>query len=132
MFYPKSVCTIPPNESPHHIIPEELEQRFDRFLTNLHFNPSLKGYPYLKQALCYEYHHRHQLPSLNKDIYEEIANIYQTQIPAVERCIIFAIKKAFETNPRGFFKLFPDCNKAPSNFRFIKTASLYLIHPEES
>ena len=123
----QTLCPTNRNEP----FPRELEQRFDRFLCALHFNPSLKGYPYLKHALLYEHNHRHQLPSLNKDIYDEIAKVYRTQIPAVERCIIFAIKKAYDSNPRSFRELFPDCKKAPSNLCFIKTASLHLTHPEE-
>lgn len=113
------------------VIPESLEQRYDKFLTSLHFLPSLKGYPYLKQAFYHEHQNRHILPSLTKDIYGEIAGIYNTQIAAVERCITFAVRKAYQNSPEEFHKLFPDCQKAPSNFRFIKTVSLYLNHRAE-
>ena len=112
-------------------IPESLERRYDRLLASLHFLPSLKEYPYLKQAFYHEHQNRHNLPSLTKDIYGEIAKIYNTQIAAVERCITFAVKKAFRDSPEEFQKLFPDCKKPPSNFRFIKTISLHLNYSLE-
>ena len=106
-------------------IPKSLEECYDRFLGSLHFLPFLKGYPYLKQAFYHEHKNRHTLPSLTKDIYGEIAKLYNTQVPAVERCISFSIHRAYQENPEGFLALFPNCIKAPSNFRFIKTVSLY-------
>ncbi len=113
-------------------VPGYLEQYYNRFLCSMYFSPSLKGYPYLKQALYHEHKNRHNLPALHKDIYREIAGLYNTQVCAVERCISFCIQKAYEKNSGGFRKFFPDCQKAPSNFRFIKTVSLYLGYPEES
>ncbi len=112
-------------------IPKHLEQRYDRFLCSLCFSPALKGFPYIKQALWFEHQNRHLLPALTKEIYEEIAKRYRTQIYAVERCITFSIGRAYRENPNAFLCLFPDCKKAPSNFRFIKTVSLYLNYEEE-
>lgn len=107
-------------------IPPKTERMYDRFLYTLCFSPSLKGYPYIKQALYYEQKNRHLLPSLTKDIYEEISRCYQTEISAVERCITFSVQRAYKQNPHKFKLLFPDCQKAPSNFRFIKTVALHL------
>ena len=111
--------------------PKQLEQRYNRFLCSLCFSPALKGFPYIKQALWFEHRNRHLLPSLTKEIYEEIAHRYQTQVCAVERCVTFSIGRAYKENPDAFLKLFPDCKKAPSNFRFIKTVSLYLDDSED-
>ena len=125
------MLTNPFAEKSSSSIPEPIEHRYDRFLCSLYFSPSLKGYPYLKQAFYHEHKNRHNLPSLNKDIYEEIAKLYRTQVAAVERCITFSIQKAYGKNPDGFRPFFPDCQKTPSNFRFIKTVSLYLNNPQE-
>ena len=113
-------------------VPTYLEQYYDKFLCEMHFPPSLKGYPYIKQALYHEHKNRRNLPALHKDIYREIAELYNTQICAVERCISFCIQKAYERNPNGFRRFFPDCKKAPSNFCFLKTVSLYLDYSEEA
>lgn len=112
-------------------VPKSLERHYDQFLCSMHFFPSLKGYPYIKQALYHEHKNRHNLPSLNKDIYREISELYNTQISAVERCITFSIRNAYKKDPEGFRKFFPDCKKAPSNFRFLKTLSLHLNYLEE-
>ena len=119
------------SKEPPCFIPEILEHHYDRFLCSLHFSPALKGYPYLKQAFYHEHQNRHNLPALTKDIYEEIAKLYRTQIAAVERCITFSVQKAYQKNPAGFRPFFPDCQKAPSNFRFIKTVSLHLNNSQE-
>ncbi len=111
-------------------IPPKTERMYDRFLSALCFSPSLKGYPYIKQALYYEQRNRHLLPSLTKDIYEEISRLYQTEIAAVERCITFSVQRAYKQNPQKFRLLFPNCQKAPSNFRFIKTVALHLLTEE--
>lgn len=116
---------------PQPLIPTALEHRYDRFLGKLSFLPSLKGYAYMKQAIYYEQKNRHLMPSLTKEIYDEIARVYRTQIPAVERCITFSMKKAYRQNPDAFLQFFPDCNKVPSNFRFIKTVALLLNYAEE-
>ena len=123
-----TILTTPAKEPPSHI-PQSLEQQYDQFLCARCFSPSLKGYPYIKHALYFEQKNRHSLPSLTKDIYEEISLLYHTQPSAVERCITFSVKRAYEKNPHGFADLFPDCNKAPSNFRFIKRVSLHLLLP---
>jgi len=112
-------------------IPQELEIKYNQFLYSLSFSPALKGYPYIKQAIFYEFKNRHDLPALNKDIYEEISRLYRTEIAAVERCITFSVHRAYKRNPQAFAGLFPDCDKAPSNFHFLKTVSLYL-HSEMS
>ncbi len=115
---------LPHGEESSCVIPRTIEQQYDRFLCSLCFSPALKGFPYIKQALWFEQKNRHKLPALTKEIYEEVAQIYRTQVPAVERCITFSVKRAYSINPKGFQKLFPDCKKAPSNFLFIKTVSL--------
>ena len=112
-------------------LPKHLEQRYDRFLCSLSFSPALKGFPYIKHALWFEHQNRHLLPALTKEIYEEIAKRYQTQVCAVERCVTFSIRRAYHKNPDAFTRLFADCKKAPSNFRFIKTVSLYLNYEED-
>ena len=113
-------------------IPKYQDQHYSRFLYSLCFSPSLKGFDYIKQAIWFEHCNRHLLPSLTKEIYEEIATHFRTQVCAVERCVSFSIAKAYHKNPDAFIKLFPDCKKAPSNFRFIKTISLYLNDWEPS
>ncbi len=127
--FPYNPQVIPSEEAFSHI-PPKTERMYDRFLSALYFSPSLKGYSYIKQALYYEQRHRHLLPSLNKDIYEEISRCYQTEISAVERCITFSVQRAYQQNPKRFRPLFPDCQKAPSNFRFIKTVALHLLTEE--
>ncbi len=107
-------------------IPREISKVFDTALLEFHFSPSLKGYAYIKQAFYYQYLNARQLPAVKKDIYESVSHSYDTTVYSVERCITFAIRKAYGENTLRFETMFRQPNKPPSNMNFLKTFYIYL------
>ena len=84
----------------------------------------LRGYHYLREAICLSVENMELVGSVTKLLYPEIAKIHQTTNEKVERAIRSAIEVGWE---RGSERLFEeifgysrsDGNKRPTNSEFI-------------
>lgn len=114
------------NDSMPTAVSPGIERRLDRLLQKLAFSPALRGYRYLKEALCYEYQNRREILAVKKDIYETVSQRFHTSVPSVERGISFAVRKAYRQNPAGFQAVFPALGAPPGNMTLLKTLVICL------
>lgn len=118
-----------PKEQPLNV-PPSFGTLIDNALLTLGFSPSLKGYFYLKQAVCFEHLHTSDYSDIKKDVYQSISEACQASICSIERSITFAIRKAYTQKPEEFYNLFPCLKKAPTNANFLKTFYIHLKQKE--
>jgi two-component system response regulator (stage 0 sporulation protein A) len=104
---------------------EEIEAHVARVLFDLEMPNYFKGYLYLKDAIYMAVLDENMYAPVTKDLYEKIAERYQTTSPVVEAAIRYAIRKTWKLGNHEklheLFGAFSHLNdkKVPTNALFI-------------
>ena len=107
-------------------IPIEIEKKLDYALAGFKFSASLKGYNYIKRCLFEGICNPAIFESIEKCLYNKVAEVYSTSKYSVERGINFSIRRAFLENPTAFNIYINKNKKPPSNGKFLKTLLIYI------
>lgn len=103
---------------------ERLEYRVSALLHAMGFTPNMKGYRYLRKALCLAVEDPEALYGITKVIYPQVARCYGVAPAAVERSIRSAIDHIWKEGNRAVLnRYFPSLGRKgrekPSNGVFI-------------
>jgi len=103
-----------------------LQVSISKMLHNLGIPSHIKGYQFLRDAVCMVFENPDMIGGITKELYPELANKYDTTVSRVERAIRHAVEVSWN---RGDIKLMEtifghsvDIDKAkPTNSEFIVT-----------
>lgn len=103
-----------------------LQVSISKMLHNLGIPSHIKGYQFLRDAVCLVFENPEMIGGITKELYPELANKYDTTVSRVERAIRHAVEVSWN---RGDLKLMEtifghsvDIDKAkPTNSEFIVT-----------
>lgn len=110
---------------------QKIEFRITKLLHKIGIPSHIKGFTYLRTAICSTYYNPEYIGQITKQLYPEIAKKYKSSSSKVERAIRHAIELAWE---RGdvevistlFGNSIPTYKDKPSNSEFIALISDYL------
>lgn len=101
--------------------------KISEFIGKLGIKPNLKGYGYLKFAIPYIIENRHGVELITKELYPEIAKVFNTEPKSVERNIRNCIEISWETAADKYRNIFGyKFNKRPTNKEFIHAVVDYI------
>ena len=116
----------------------DIRYHVTRLMLEMGMPVHLRGYHYLREAICLSVENMELVGSVTKLLYPEIAKIYQSSNEKVERAIRSAIEVGWERgNEELFEEIFGysrmDGNTRPTNSEFIlgvadKIQIWYTIH----
>jgi hypothetical protein len=107
-------------------IPIEIEKKLDYALAEFKFSPALKGYNFIKRCIFEGICNPTIFDSIEKNLYNRVADIYLTTKYSIERAINFSIRRAFSENPDSFNKYVNRSDTPPSNGKFLKTLLIHI------
>ncbi len=101
--------------------------KISEFIGKLGIKPNLKGYGYLKFAIPYIIENRYGIDLITKELYPEIAKVFNTEPKSVERNIRNCIEISWETAAEKYGSIFGyEFNKRPTNKEFIHAIVNYI------
>ena len=98
---------------------EEVETQTGHILRQINMNPALCGYKYLKTAVALTYQDASKLYNMHKNLYPELAALYNKPPEHVEWSMRYAIDKTFYTGNYNALTELLKRKEKPSNTFFI-------------
>lgn len=103
---------------------DEIKYRITRIMLELGMPAHLRGYHYLREAVCLSMENMELVGSVTKLLYPEVAKIYHTSNEKVERAIRSVIEVGWERGNRELYEeIFgysvADGKKRPTNSEFV-------------
>lgn len=94
----------------------ELRQYVTKLIWNMGISAKMKGYVYLREAIVLAVLH----PGITcGQLYNMVADQYQTKPRSIEFAIRYAIESAYDANPKKLQDCFPYPVMKPSNWEVI-------------
>ena len=111
---------------------DENKYRVTRIILELGMPAHLRGYHYLREAICLSMENMELVGSVTKLLYPEVAKIYHTSNEKVERAIRSIIEVGWERGNRKLYEeIFgysaADGKKRPTNSEFVLGIADYII-----
>ena len=102
--------------------------KISEFIRKLGIRPNLKGYAYLKYAIPYILENMYVVDAITKELYPEIARIFNTQAKNVERDIRHCIDISWKASEDVYRNTFGyEFRKRPTNKEFIHALIDYIV-----
>ena len=109
-------------------IKKSYEVKISEFIGKLGVKPNLKGYRYLKFAIPYIIANNHGIDVITKELYPEIAKVFNTEPKSVERNIRNCIELSWATAADKYRNIFGyEFKKRPTNKEFLHTVVDYIM-----
>ena len=110
---------------------QELEQAISDFMLELGIPAHLRGYQFLRSAVCMCAENMELVGSVTKLLYPDLAKLYQTTDQKIERAIRNAIEVSWDRGNGALFEeLFGYCNgngySRPTNSEYIAAVADYI------
>lgn len=104
-----------------------LERLVETVLRSLHIPGTLKGLPYLTHAIAATVQNPHRTALITKDLYHEIARVYNTTPSGVDRAMRWAIRMSWETSRNELCQMAGyHLTQRPTNREFIDLVAFYI------